>query len=82
MTNREKFIRKVLEIVNKKHKTNFAPVKKELPEEIFIIEYCINGKNFIHGFDAEVSTLTYKTIKEYAKALIEIVKEDLIQAKK
>lgn len=82
MTNRDKFITRVLETVNKKHKTNFKLVEKELPENTFIVQDRINGRNYIHCFEAETAMLDYKIIKKYARALIEVVKNNLIDAKK
>lgn len=82
MTNREKFITRVLEMVNKKHKTNFKMSERELPENTFVIVGCVNGRHYAHCFEAETAALNYKTIKKYAKALIEVIKNNLINAKK
>lgn len=81
MNNREKFINKVLEMINKKHKTNFVAVQDEkIPNDVFIIEGKVKGKHFIHSFSADIEKLTYKKIKDYGKALIAIVKQDAINA--
>jgi len=78
---KEKFINKVLEILNKRHKTDFKYIHRDnIPDETFIIEAKIKGRNIVHVFDADISNkIDYKTIKKYAKALIEIVKQDLIR---
>jgi len=82
MQNREKFIKKVLEGLNKNQKTNFRSIEKEnIPEQTFIIEDNIKGNNFIHCFEADTRNLDYKFIKTYIKALIVIVKDDFKMAK-
>lgn len=83
MSNKEKFVRKVLEIINKKHKTDFQEIKDEkIGENSVLIQANINGRNYIHGFNVDLSILNYKLIKDYARALNEVIKKDLIAAKK
>ena len=75
MTNREKFERKVCELINKKQKTNYEPYHFDgMKETTFMIE----DKNLeiFHQFHFDPKELTYKDIKKYANAIIDLTIED------
>ena len=81
MINREKFEKRVCELINKKQKTNFEPYHFEgMKDTTFMIED--KKLEIFHQFYFDASELTYKDIKKYANAIIDLTIEDKTQLAK